>query len=49
MIKNPEIIRFVRDHLKSRKTCKHAVKKLPFVIDMFLIDMELKICVIKLL
>ena len=29
VIKNPEILKFVLDHLKSKKMCKHAVKKLP--------------------
>ena len=24
----PEMLQFVPDHLKSKKTCKHAVKKL---------------------
>ena len=31
-IKNPEILKFVLDHLKTKKIRKHAVKKLPFVI-----------------
>ena len=29
---NPEILKFVSDHLKTKKMCKHAVKKLLFVI-----------------
>ena len=29
---NPEILKFVSDHLKTKKMCKHTVKKLPFVI-----------------
>ena len=37
IMKNPEllkfrIVEFVRDHLKTKKTWKHAVKKVPFVI-----------------
>ena len=32
IIKNPEIIRFVPDHLKTKKMFKHTVKKFPFVI-----------------
>ena len=32
VIKNPEILKFVLDHLKTKKMRKHAVKKLPFVI-----------------
>ena len=31
IIKNPEMLRFVPDHLKTKKMCKQ-VKKLPFVI-----------------
>ena len=30
VMKNPEMIKFVPDHLKTKKMCKHAVKKLPF-------------------
>ena len=29
VIKNPEMLNFVPDHLKTKKMCKHAVKKLP--------------------
>ena len=32
IITNPEILKFVSDHLKTKKMCKHAVKKSPFVI-----------------
>ena len=32
VIRNPEMVKFVPDHLKTKKICKHAVKKLPFVI-----------------
>ena len=32
VMKNPEKLKFVLDHLKTEKTCKHAVRKLPFVI-----------------
>ena len=31
IIKNPVMLKFFRDHLKTKKICKHAVKKLPFV------------------
>ena len=31
-IKNPEMLKFVPDPLKTKKMCKHAVKKLPFLI-----------------
>ena len=30
--KNPEMLRFVPDHLETKKMCKNAVKKLLFVI-----------------
>ena len=32
LIKNPEMKRFVSDYLKTKKMCKNAVKKLPFVM-----------------
>ena len=32
IIKNPEMLRFVLNHLKTKKMCKHTVKKLPFEI-----------------
>ena len=32
VMSNPEMLKFVPDHLKTKKMCKHAVKKLPFVI-----------------
>ena len=31
-MKNPEILKFVPDHLKTKKICKHAVKKLPCLL-----------------
>ena len=31
-MKNPELLKFVADHLKTKKMCTYAVKKLPFVI-----------------
>ena len=34
-MKNPEMLKFVSDHLKSKKMCKHAVKK---------ITLSVKIC-----
>ena len=30
VIKNPEMLKFVSDHLKTKKMCKHAVKKIPY-------------------
>ena len=32
VIKNPEMLKFVPGHLKTKKMCKHAVKNLPFLI-----------------
>ena len=37
IIKNPEMLKFVPDHLQTKKICKNAVKKLPFVI-MYVLD-----------
>ena len=31
IIKNLEMLKFVPDHLKTKKMCKNAIKKLPFV------------------
>ena len=35
IIRNPELLRFVSDHLKTNKMCKNAALKLPFVIRYF--------------
>ena len=32
IMKNPEMLKFVSDHLKIKKMCKHEVTKLSFVI-----------------
>ena len=32
IIKDPELLSHVPDHLETKKMCKHAVKKLPFLI-----------------
>ena len=32
VMKNPEILKLVSDQLKTKKSCKHAVKKLPFLL-----------------
>ena len=32
VMKNSEMLKFVPDHLKIKKTCKHAVKKLPYLL-----------------
>ena len=44
---NPEMIRFYPDHLKTKKMCKHTIKKLPF--GLFAIDLRYKKYIIKLL
>ena len=31
-MKNPGILKFVPDHLKTKKMCKHTVKKLPHLL-----------------
>ena len=32
VMKNPEMLKFVPDHLKTKRICKHAVKKLPYLL-----------------
>ena len=31
-MKNPEMLKNLPDHLKTKKMCKHAVKKLPYLL-----------------
>ena len=31
VMRNPEMLKFVPDHLKTKKMCKHSVKKLPYL------------------
>ena len=31
-MKNTEMLKFVSDHLKTKKMCEHEVKKLPYLI-----------------
>ena len=31
MNKNPEMLKFIPDHLKTKKMCKNGVKKFPFI------------------
>ena len=35
IIKNSELLKIVRDHLKTKKMCKNAVKKSKFVMYVF--------------
>ena len=32
VMKNPEMLKFVSDHLKTKNMCKHAIKKLPYLL-----------------
>ena len=32
VIENPEMLKFLSDHLKIKKMCKYAVKKLPYLL-----------------
>ena len=32
VMRNPEMLKFIPDHLKTKCVCRHAVKKLPFLI-----------------
>ena len=32
VMKNPEMLKFVNDHLKTEKICKHEVKKLRYIL-----------------
>ena len=32
VMRNPEMLQFVPDHLKTKKLCKHAVKKLIYIL-----------------
>ena len=40
-MKNPEMRKFVPDHLKTKKMCKHALKSFLYLSNMFLIDIRL--------
>ena len=32
VIRNPEMLKFIPDHLKTKTFCKHAVKKLRYLL-----------------
>ena len=55
VMKNSEMLKFVPDFLKTKEMCKHAVKKLCYLLRyvpdliLFLIVIKLKKCVMKLL
>ena len=48
VMKNPEMLKFLPDRLKTKDMWKHAVKKLPYLLDMFMINIRLNKRVIKL-
>ena len=48
VLRNPEMLKFDPDLLKTKKICKHVVKQLPFLIDTFIINTRLTKCVTKL-
>ena len=31
-MKNPDMLKFVPDHIKTKKMCKNKVKKLPYLL-----------------
>ena len=31
-MKKPEMLKFVPDHIKTKEMCKHAVRKLPYLL-----------------
>ena len=48
VMKNSEILKFVPDHLKTKKKFKNVVKNYHLQENMFLIDIQLNKCVTKL-
>ena len=57
VMRNPEILKFVSYHLKTKKMCEHAVKKLPYLLKshllklpdlLFLVNIRLNKCLVKL-
>ena len=47
-MKNPEMLKLVPYHLKTKQMCNYAVKKLPYLLKYVLINIRLKKCVIEL-
>ena len=47
-MKNAQVLRVVPDHLKTKRICNHAVKKLSSIIRSFPDHSELNKCVMKL-
>ena len=48
VMKNPEMLKFVPDHLKTKQMCNYAVKKLPLVMRYVLDQCKTQKCVIEL-
>ena len=48
VMKNPEMLKFVTDHFKTKKMCKDAVKKSRYLLRYVSINIRLNKCVIKL-
>ena len=48
VMKNPEMLKFVTGHFKSKKMCKDAVKKSRYLLRYVSINIRLNKCVIKL-
>ena len=46
VMKNLEMLKFIPNHLKTKNMCKHAVKKLPYLLRY--VPYRLNKCVIKL-
>ena len=32
VMKNPKMLKFIPDHLKTKKICEHIIKKLPYLL-----------------
>ena len=47
--KNPEMLKFVLDHLKTKRMCSHAIKKLPYLLRYVPDQYNLNKCVKKLI
>ena len=48
VMKNPEMLKLVTDHFKTKKMCKDAVKKSRYLLRYVSINIRLNKCVIKL-
>ena len=45
---NPQMLKFIPDHLKTKKMCKDTVKKLPLVIRFVPDRYKTQVCMTKL-